>query len=1408
MERYTKGKLLGKGGFGSAWLVTANDQTRKQFVLKEIQLGMDRKVAEDAKKEAAFLRQLEHPNIVSYTESFQVPSPGGGTMLCIVMEYADGGDLAQRVAAAKKRGAAPISESEALNYFLQICLALKHVHSKRILHRDLKTQNVFLTKSGIVKVGDFGIAKALTSTADMAKTQIGTPYYLSPEICCDKPYNRKSDMWALGVILYEMLALALPFTAPNLPQLVTKILAGVIPPLPPRYSPQCRQLVESLLKRDPRERPTVGTVLRTDLMRGLMEQLHLQTLTGREFGQALKLVAQPQLPAAPAHAHPSAVGGGGAGAMPLQQPRAELPSAQPKQPAKPDVASAAAAAAVPPALQGAAKPREGEKRFSSPPPAAPHPPSSRSAAAAPVAGVLLNIAVAARAGPGLVGEVAAGAVGGVASLAAAAQARQQQAFRGRTPSPAGGAGAAAGGAAPAAAAAGHIVLNPAPVFKVVLPGVASPPPQPFAAGAAAGRAGGVGAAASAAASASALGAAAAAEREAELKKLVALEREKQRERERRGAEAMREEMARRKAAAAEQAAKDKKREAEAGKKQMEMFQEARRREWMAAAASAAPCVGGEEGAARAAPSASKAPQQAMIGVGDPVLQLPQSVFAQQQQQQQKLHIQRQQHQQTNLQQQQQEQQAHRQQQQQAFQQQQQQLFQHQQLQLQLQKEQQQRLRQHQEQQAQLQALDYEAQLEAIRKEAHADRLSARRRAQAEKEAGGLVSFPAASSTPAAGGGGSSSSSGGGGSGGGDGEEGEQQQHSSGGNGGDAESVRAAARHKKETEAAMHDAALREASRIAHEERRALEEKAKGLGLLTARQHGSGGGPLLVVAPAQGGGGGVGAAASPSPSAALGEPTLLPPRRAAAGAAPAGALSGEGAPATAASGATPPVPSGAAVGHHLAYRDTGTAGLEGDITVDPGCNGLSTDFMPTQVLAVGPDGRPLGPLQLIALQRASAKGSVSSSGSGKKGAPGSAAAPGTPSSSFCGSPLQQHPATPTSASKKGLQHASPSPSHGAAPSSSSSSSSSSGGGGGAYPTHGRRSRGGSFSRAEEIAAVSALPDMPRSRSGSGVTSDAPSALATGGGGEHTPTQGGAGSGSRQRSPALGSAGTPSSMPPPLWQHPHLQLQPGGHRSHPQQHSPDLEALRLPPRRQPHEGAQESARRAAEIQRSLEGVEDVLKPILQRPLRRVSMSEDSLGGAAGGSRRASGVSLGLPVAGGEVDALSEFAGLALGGVVTVGERHWGGSAGEEAATAAHHSALSEEDARAVAVEVDIEGMREHLEEALRSVEEGGEEEEEEEEGEEGEEGEEDAVREGGGGTHEGGRMSLQQVIAALAQADAAGFGLNAEEDLQQDSDEGGEVEASQAEASPPSLESGHWEDDGEQETARDFMELSID
>ena len=175
-------------------------------------------VQDAAKKEAEVLHQMSHSNITMYVESFVE-----GSKLYIVMEHADGGDLSSHISNKRKSGVR-WSEEEVMRMFVQICLALNHVHEKNILHRDLKSQNIFLTSKGLVKLGDFGIAKVLDATDGQAQTQIGTPYYLSPEICDSRPYGRKSDVWSLGCILFELITLELPFQANSLPALIVKVI--------------------------------------------------------------------------------------------------------------------------------------------------------------------------------------------------------------------------------------------------------------------------------------------------------------------------------------------------------------------------------------------------------------------------------------------------------------------------------------------------------------------------------------------------------------------------------------------------------------------------------------------------------------------------------------------------------------------------------------------------------------------------------------------------------------------------------------------------------------------------------------------------------------------------------------------------------------------------------------------------------------------------------------------------------------------------------------------------------------------------------------------------------------------------------------------------------------------------------
>ncbi|KAK4312033.1 hypothetical protein Pmani_016499 [Petrolisthes manimaculis] len=253
---YEKIRTVGKGAFGSAVLYRRREDDTL-VIIKEINMlelsGAERQMSLN---EINVLAMLDHPNIVSYMDSFE-----RDTVLCIEMEYADGGSLAQYLTQRVKR----IDEREILMIFHQITSAITYMHQHHILHRDLKTANIFLTKEGMVKVGDFGISKMMNTQSAHAHTVLGTPYYISPEMCEGKVYDEKSDIWALGCILYEMACLQKTFEGSNLPALVNKIMKGQFAPIKGNYSPGFKQLVRDLLQRDPEFRPTAAEVVRERL---------------------------------------------------------------------------------------------------------------------------------------------------------------------------------------------------------------------------------------------------------------------------------------------------------------------------------------------------------------------------------------------------------------------------------------------------------------------------------------------------------------------------------------------------------------------------------------------------------------------------------------------------------------------------------------------------------------------------------------------------------------------------------------------------------------------------------------------------------------------------------------------------------------------------------------------------------------------------------------------------------------------------------------------------------------------------------------------------------------------------------------------------------------------------------------
>lgn len=269
LHEYDLLEEVGAGAFGRVYKARSR-VGGELVVVKEVVVGaramLDspgaHQTKHEVKQEVKVLASLSHPNIVKYFDSFE-----DTTKLQIVMEWCQGGDLSKYL---KRRQGELLEEEEIMRMFVQIAVALDYVHHHGILHRDLKSSNIFLAGGGIVKLGDFGICKVLESYTHMARSMVGTPNYLSPEICQNRPYGVKSDVWALGCVLYEMCALKQAFGGKSMPGVLGAIMKAKPKPLPTCYSPDLHRLVGWLLARDPLQRPMLADVLADGYVRSYM----------------------------------------------------------------------------------------------------------------------------------------------------------------------------------------------------------------------------------------------------------------------------------------------------------------------------------------------------------------------------------------------------------------------------------------------------------------------------------------------------------------------------------------------------------------------------------------------------------------------------------------------------------------------------------------------------------------------------------------------------------------------------------------------------------------------------------------------------------------------------------------------------------------------------------------------------------------------------------------------------------------------------------------------------------------------------------------------------------------------------------------------------------------------------------
>lgn len=294
-NEYEALEVIGKGSFGTVRKVL-HKQTRKMFVRKEIEYtSMNGQERNQLISELRILRELNHPNIVKYYRHDHIQEL---KTIHIYMEYCDGGDLAQVITNFKRNGDT-VPEEFVWQVLIQTLLALHRCHygseapkvnlfSSRspeepsinldqvVIHRDIKPDNLFMLNSGkTIKVGDFGLAKMLTSN-EFAKTYVGTPYYMSPEVLMDNPYSPVCDIWSLGCVLYELCSLKPPFQAKTHLQLQSRIKLGVIAELPEQYSNHLRTIIKDCITVDPNMRPTCYELLDTLSIRFLRKEMELK----------------------------------------------------------------------------------------------------------------------------------------------------------------------------------------------------------------------------------------------------------------------------------------------------------------------------------------------------------------------------------------------------------------------------------------------------------------------------------------------------------------------------------------------------------------------------------------------------------------------------------------------------------------------------------------------------------------------------------------------------------------------------------------------------------------------------------------------------------------------------------------------------------------------------------------------------------------------------------------------------------------------------------------------------------------------------------------------------------------------------------------------------------------------------
>ena len=264
MENYEFLGNIGQGMSGKVYKARHKKENRF-YAIKKVNFNeINEKERIAIQDEVNLLKQLRHPNIVTYKDSFF----DSDNCLNIVMVFCEMGDMYTKI---HKQKGEYFQEEQILLWVAQLCLALSYVHDKQILHRDIKTQNIFIQNEHTIRIGDFGIAKGYNQNQDLGGSLIGTPLYMAPEVYnSSKKYSFRSDIWSLGCCVFEMCNLKNAFEAKSWNAVFVKVNKGQRAPLNNRYSLDMKNLVDSMLSVNGKNRPTIASILEKNFMKPIV----------------------------------------------------------------------------------------------------------------------------------------------------------------------------------------------------------------------------------------------------------------------------------------------------------------------------------------------------------------------------------------------------------------------------------------------------------------------------------------------------------------------------------------------------------------------------------------------------------------------------------------------------------------------------------------------------------------------------------------------------------------------------------------------------------------------------------------------------------------------------------------------------------------------------------------------------------------------------------------------------------------------------------------------------------------------------------------------------------------------------------------------------------------------------------